>query len=774
MGNALVIVESPTKAKTITRFLGKGYTVVSSYGHFRDLPKSKFGVDVKNDFTPEYVIPKDSKSLVTDLQKKADKAEIIYLATDQDREGEAIAWHLATVLEDPKKELKRIAFHEITDHAIKEAIKDPHELNMDLVNAQQARRILDRIVGYELSPFLWKKVARGISAGRVQSVAVRLIVEREREIEAFKPKEYWTVDALFTKDSDELAASLAKKDGKTLGKFGIPDEKTKQEIEKELEGAAYSIASITEKKVKRSPYPPYTTSTLQQDANRKLGFSSKKTMVLAQKLYEGLDIPGEGQTGLITYMRTDSLTLSQKFLGEAKAHIAKSFGEHYAHQAPRFYKTKSKGAQEAHEAIRPTDPARTPQVVAQAMEHDMQRLYELIWNRAMASQMADAELNQTGIDINAGATGYTFRANGTTVIFDGFLKLSPNKPSEQLLPQLKEKDALDLKKLTSEQHFTEPPARYSEAGLVKVLEEHGIGRPSTYAPTISTIVDRGYVEMNEQKRLQPTDLGTLVTDLLVEHFKHIVDYAFTAEVEQHLDEIAEGTLEWPKMLKNFYGPFHKNLEEKTESLSRDDVMKVRIVGKDPKTGLDIIARHGRFGVFVQLGEWSEEDKKAKKNKPRSASLPKGATVDSIDVEGAMKLLVFPKVLGTDEDGEEINVNVGRYGPYLNKGRVNAKLPDGVEPNAVTFEQAKDILVKAKKRKEELAKPIAELGEDPQSKQPILVKNGRFGPYITDGKTNVSVKKDMDPASVTHEKAVEMLEYKRKNPGRGRFRRKKKA
>lgn len=771
MGKPLVIVESPTKAKTISRFLGNGFTVVSSYGHFRDLPKSKFGVDIAGGFTPEYVIPKDSAPLVRDLKKKSRTADTIYLATDEDREGEAIAWHLATVLGRPEDGLKRISFHEITEDAIQESLKNPREINMNLVNAQQARRILDRIVGYELSPFLWKKVARGISAGRVQSVAVRLIVEREREIEAFEPKEYWTIKGQFMKGNAVLEASLVKKDGKALGKFGIPDTQTKDAVLHALDGAAYTVAEIAKKRVKRSPLPPYTTSTLQQDANRKLGFSSKKTMTLAQKLYEGLELGEEGQTGLITYMRTDSLSLSKKFLDEAKAHIAEAFGKRYADKAPRFYKTKSKGAQEAHEAIRPTSAARTPKSIEHSVERDLFRLYELIWNRAVASQMADAELASTTIDITAGDSGYTFRATGSTVTFDGFLLLlSPNKPKEQLLPDLKEKDALDLKTLLPEQHFTEPPARYSEAGLVKALEEHGIGRPSTYAPTISTIIDREYVERNEGKRLFPTELGVLVNDLLVAHFTDIVDYAFTAKIEEELDTIASGELEWAKMLEEFYGPFHANLEEKQRTLSREEVMKKRVVGRDPKTGLEVIVRNGRFGAYCQLGEWNEEDKKAKRNKPRSGSLPKGANVETITLEACLKILEFPKVLGKNENGEEIQVATGRYGPYLKVGKTNAKLPDGTDPHAITLEEAKTILAEAAKRKAELAKPIAELGVDPKSNKPIFVKNGRFGPYITDGETNVSVKKDMEPTEVTHAFAVEALEKKRKAPKRN-FRRK---
>ena len=749
----LLIVESPTKARTINKFLGKEYNVISSYGHIRDLPKKEMGVDFEHNFTPTYEVPADKKKRVTELKKAAKAADEIYLATDEDREGEAIAWHIAEILKlDPKK-AKRIAFHEITKHAIEEALSKPSTLSMHLVDAQQTRRILDRIVGYEMSPFLWKKVRRGLSAGRVQSVATRLIVERERERQAFKEDEYWTIDGIFSKDGADFEGKLNKRKGKKLDKLAIGNEKEAKTIEADLKGATFTIASVEKKHAHRKPPTPLKTSVLQQEANNKLGMSAKQTMTLAQKLYE---------TGRITYMRTDSLNLSEKFLNEAQAFIKSAYGDDYA-TGSTAYKTKSKGAQEAHEAIRPTDPTATPESLQGSLEAGQWKVYNLIWSRTLASQMPAAKLERTGINIEA--KDYVFRASGSTIVFDGFMKVYKSA-KETILPELAEGDTIDAKSITPEQHFTQPPARYSDATLVKILEEHGIGRPSTYAPTIGTIIDRGYVERDDNKKLGPTDIAMIVTDLLVEHFPQIVDYEFTATMEKTLDEIAEGKVDWVPTLEAFYGPFHDKLEEKTKTLDREDVMPARELGKDPKTGKMIFVRTGRWGAYLQLGEWSEEDRKAKKNKPKSVSLPKDMLAESITYEEAIELLKMPREVGENEAGEMITAQIGPYGPYLKAGKTNASMPEGSSPLTVTLEEAKVIMKEAAEMKKKMLEPIAVLGEDPKSGGEIQVKNGRFGPYITDGETNKSVPKGMEPASITFEEAVDLLEKKRNSPRRG--------
>jgi len=602
----LIIVESPTKAKTISRFLGKGFDVQSSFGHVRDLPKSKLGVDVEKGFEPKYVIPVKSKKVVTALKKSAAKASSIYFATDEDREGEAISWHLAELLDQPKDKLKRIVFHEITQEAIEEALKQPRELDLRLVDAQQARRILDRLVGYELSPLLWKKVAKGLSAGRVQSVAVRLIVEREREIQAFKPQEYWTVEADFTApDQPVFSTKLAKRGGKSLDKLDIASQAEADAILATLKKATYQVADVQRKEVKKHPYPPYTTSTLQQDANRKLGFSSRQTMTLAQQLYEGIELGGRGQVGLITYMRTDSVNLAEKFVREAGELIAGRFGGDY--HSPKRYHTKSKGAQEAHEAIRPTDPALTPDDVRSSLDDRQFKLYDLIWRRAVGSQMSDAIMDATTIDVTNQAESndqLTFRATGQVTKFDGYLKVAVENVKETELPNVTPGTTVDLASLKPTQHFTEPPARYSEAGLVKKLEEHGIGRPSTYAPTIATVIDRGYVERID-RRLKPTDIAFIVNDLLVEHFPEIVDYEFTANMEKQFDDIAEGTAKWVPVIKAFYGPFKEHLVMKEETLSKKELTEQATDHICEKCGRPMVIKFGRFGKFLACTGYPE-------------------------------------------------------------------------------------------------------------------------------------------------------------------------
>ncbi len=592
----LVIVESPAKAKTIQKYLGKDFVVKSSYGHVRDLPKSKIGVDVKNGFEPSYIVPEKAKERIKELKAAAKKADIIYFATDEDREGEAIAWHLFQVLDPSPEKAKRVTFSEITKTAITKAIENPREIDQNLVDAQQARRVLDRLVGYELSPLLWNKVRRGLSAGRVQSVAVRLIVEREEEITKFNAEEYWSIDAQLAKDKQEFTANLKAIDGKAITKLGLKDKKSVEEILKNLEGATYTIADITKKERKRTAPAPFTTSTLQQAAFNQLGFSSKRTMMIAQGLYEN---------GFITYMRTDSLNLAAEAVQSATATITAMFGPEYALDAPRVFTKKSKGAQEAHEAIRPTDPSKAPEALAAELDGTQLKLYRLIWQRMVASQMADAKLNQTAIDITA--SKYTFRANGTSVIFDGFVRALGEKAAfqETLLPELAIKDILDLIKLLNEQHFTQPPARYSEATLVKALEEHGIGRPSTYAPTIDVIQKREYVVKNDEKRLAPTEIGTLVNKVLTEHFPNIVDIDFTANMESSLDDVAAGEKKWQPVLKDFYTPFHKLITEKNKELKKSELTEEATNEVCPKCGSPVIIKLGRFGKFKACSNYPE-------------------------------------------------------------------------------------------------------------------------------------------------------------------------
>lgn len=602
----LVIVESPTKAKTISKFLGKNYTVKSSFGHIRDLPKSKLGVDVENGFEPQYIVSRDKLAIVKELKEAAKKSDHVLFASDEDREGEAISFHLANVLDIAPEKAERITFHEITKSAIEYAIEHPRSLDMKLVNAQQARRVLDRLVGYNLSPFLWRKVAKGLSAGRVQSVAVRLVVEREREIKAFKPEEYWTLEALFktSGEQNEFLAKLHAIGGKKLDKFDLTTKEQVDGIVKQLVNARYAVTSVEEKPTKRMPLAPFTTSTLQQEANNVLGFSSKQTMRLAQQLYEGVEIGGGSQVGLVTYMRTDAVNLSIKFLEDAKAVIGAEYGPKYQIAEPRLFKNKNKNAQEAHEAIRPTEASRTPDELKPFLEPAQFKLYNLIWRRAVATQMTEAELLSKTVDIES-STAHTFRATGQTMVFDGFLKLFPEKTKENALPPLGKGEVLDCASLTPEQHFTEPPARYSDATLVKSLEEFGIGRPSTYAPTLATIEDRGYVERDEKKRLFPLEIAYLVNDLLVEHFPQIVDFQFTATMEQNLDDIAEGEKDWQPVIATFYHPFKDNLDVKDKEISKKALTEEATDEICVKCGKPMVVKVGRFGKFLACTGYPE-------------------------------------------------------------------------------------------------------------------------------------------------------------------------
>jgi len=586
----LVIVESPTKAKTIQKFLGNDFKIKSSFGHVRDLPKAKLGVDVEKNFEPEYIIPTKAKKVVSELRKESAKADETILATDEDREGESIAWHLqeALKLDNPQ----RIVFHEITKTAIEKALANPRHIDFNLVNAQQARRILDRIVGYKLSPFLWKKISKGLSAGRVQSVAVRLIVEKENEIKKFIAEEYWSIEALFKKDNKEFTANLTRKNGETINKLDIKNNEDADIILRDLKEADYIVESVEKKETKKHPAPPFTTSTLQQAAWQRFKFSSKATMALAQKLYE---------EGHITYHRTDSFNLSESSLLAAKEFISKKYGNDYCPATPVKYKTKSGSAQEAHEAIRPAYVDKDPESLS-GIDPRQLKLYTLIWQRFVASQMTSAIFDSVAVDIKA--KEYTFRTNGQTLKFSGFLKVYPIKFEEKELPELSNKDSLELLKLDSLQHFTEPPARYNEASLIKALEKYGIGRPSTYAPTLTTIQNRNYVEKNEQKRFAPTEMGTIVNDVLIKNFPEIVDIDFTAKMENELDEVAEGKDTWQKTVKDFYTPFSKNLEKKYDEVEKKDLIK-KTDKKCPKCGSPVIERLGRFGRFYACSKFPE-------------------------------------------------------------------------------------------------------------------------------------------------------------------------
>jgi len=607
----LILVESPTKSNTLQKILGGNYKVLASYGHVRDLPEKSLGVDLEHNFEPKYVILPKAKKRVAELNSETKKATEVILATDEDREGEAIAWHLVQALNLNKlknqkskvKSFERIVFHEITENAIKEALKNPRDINMKLVDAQQARRILDRLVGYKLSPFLWKKVAKGLSAGRVQSVAVRLVAEREKEILNFKPEEHWTItarlkthrlnNAVGQTDENKFEAQLVKIGEKKLEKFSITNKEAADEIVSGLDGAAWQVLKIEKKEVRRRPLPPFTTSTLQQTAWAWFGFGAKQTMLLAQQLYE---------TGLITYMRTDSFNLSKESIAAAFEKIKKDFGNDYLATTPRIYKIKSKTAQEAHEAIRPTEPNRDPKTLKEKLMPQQYKLYDLIWRRFIAGQMSNAIFEATGVDVLAAnyklqTANCIFRATGNVLRFDGFLKVYPQKLTETSLPVLKEKEDLELKELMPAQHFTEPPPRYNEASLIKTLEEYGIGRPSTYAPTMATIQTRRYVIKDEQKRLKPTDIGTLVNDILVEHFPEVVDIKFTARMEEDLDKIAGGGKEWRPVIKEFWEPFKKNLDKKSSELSKEKIAMEKTELKCPECGKDLVIRMSRYGKF---------------------------------------------------------------------------------------------------------------------------------------------------------------------------------
>jgi DNA topoisomerase-1 len=781
----LVIVESPAKAKTIEKFLGKDFTVMSSYGHIRDLQKHGFSIDVEDGFKPIYEIPDDKRDLVKRLRKAASEADVVWLASDEDREGEAIAWHLAEVLELNPETTRRIVFHEITKPAILSAIENPRTIDIDRVNAQQARRVLDRIVGFELSPVLWKKIKPSLSAGRVQSVAVRLICEREEEINAFSPEPFFRVNAIFSLPGSNrpVKAELGRR---------LADAEEARKLLERCKGASFPVADVSVKPLKRSPFPPFTTSTLQQEASRKLGFSVNQTMMIAQKLYED---------GKITYMRTDSTNLSEMALKDIAAAVKSSLGENYL--KIRHYHTHSKGAQEAHEAIRPTYIANRS-IEGTAQE---QRLYELIWKRTVASQMADAEIEKTNVEIRIdnnsktdapSATDDTFKAEGEVVKFDGFLKVWKTENARQQefveLPPMTPGDILTADEVTATQRFSQPPARYSEASLVKKMEDLGIGRPSTYAPTISTIQARDYVKRGEKEgvrrdyevitlkngkiseetlsettgsekgRLVPTDVGMVVNRFLTEYFPDILDYNFTAKVEEKFDDISEGKLGWQNEISDFYGGFHPDIE-KINAMRMERKIGERLLGDDPTTGRPVSVKIGRFGPVVQIGNASDEEK------PLFASLQADQSVASITLEEALKLFELPRTVG-ELDGQPVVAAIGRFGPYLRFGKLFVSIPKTLTPQGITIEEATALI--RKKQEEEANRLIKDFPEMPG----LEVLNGRYGPYIAykpEGArkaTNYKIPKGTDASQLSLEECRKLMEAQDAAPKRTPARKKK--
>jgi len=749
MPKHLLIVESPAKAKTINKYLGKDFTVLASYGHVRDLVPKEGAVDPDHGFAMRYDLIEKNEKHVEAIAKAAKAADDIFLATDPDREGEAISWHIAEILKErgllKDKSMQRVVFTEITPRAIKEAMAQPRAIADNLVDAQQARRALDYLVGFNLSPVLWRKVQRGLSAGRVQSPALRMIVEREEEIEAFKAREYWSIQADCAHPTQHFSAKLIRLDGQKFEQFTITDGDTAEAARLRIQQAAQGrlhVTDVASKERKRRPAPPFTTSTLQQEASRKLGFTTRKTMQVAQKLYEGVAIGEEGTVGLISYMRTDSVNLSQDALVEIRDVIARDYGTASLPDKPNTYTTKSKNAQEAHEAVRPTSALRTPAQVARFLTDDERRLYELIWKRAVACQMIPATLNTVSVDLSAGSE-HVFRASGTTVVVPGFLavyeegKDSKNAEDEdegRKLPAMKPGDNVPLERIGAEQHFTQPPPRYTEAALVKALEEYGIGRPSTYASIIQTLLFRKYTEM-EGRSFKPTDVGRAVSKFLSSHFTRYVDYDFTAKLEDELDAVSRGEEEWVPLMERFWGPFKELVSDKSESLDRTDAGSARVLGTDPGSGKEVSARIGRFGPMVQIGTVEDEEK------PKFASLQPGQSIYSISLEDALKLFDMPRRLGADANGEEVSVGIGRFGPFAKRGSTYASLKKEDDPYKIDLARALFLI----EEKEEIARNriIKEFeGSD------IQVLNGRFGPYISDGTLNGKIPKDREPASLT--------------------------
>lgn len=760
MSKNLVIVESPAKAKTIEKYLGKDFKVLASYGHVRDLIPKADAIDTEHGFTMKYQIIERNEKHVNKIIQFLKKADTLYLATDQDREGEAISWHLYELLKEKQlledKTVHRVAFNEVTKRAIKAAIDNPGVLSTDLINAQQTRRALDYLVGFNLSPLLWKKVQRGLSAGRVQSPALRLIVERELAIEAFDPKEYWTIEADVAKGKAPFLSKLYIYNDEKLKQFSITDTDTATAARDTLLKAANGkliVNKVEKKERKRNPSAPFTTSTMQQEAARKLRFSAQRTMRTAQNLYEGIDIGGE-TVGLITYMRTDSLHLADEAVVEIRDLITQRYGKNYLPESVRVFKNKSKNAQEAHEAIRPTSVHHTPEAIKDKLKPDQYALYDLIWKRTMACQMIHATLDTVSVQLGCGK-GNVFRASGSTIKFPGFMSLymegsddSKNDDnSEKLLPELSEGESIKLLEIRNEQHFTEPPPRFTEASLVKTLEEFGIGRPSTYASIISTLVNRNYVEL-ESRRFTPTDIGRIVNGFLTEYFAKYVDYEFTADLEDELDCIARGEHDWVPLLEKFWSPFKQAVDHIEENVSRADVAQSRHIGTDEESGKPISVRMGPYGPFVQIGDKDDEDK------PRFASLRPGQKMADITMDDVYFLLQLPRDLGVTPEDEALSTNYGRFGPYVKYASkfvsINKEYQDkGIDPYNISHEQAME-LVTAKKEFD-ANKHIKDFpGTD------IEILNGRWGPYITDGMKNAKIPKDREPGSLTQKECEDLL------------------
>ncbi|MCI0749869.1 MAG: DNA topoisomerase I [Nevskiales bacterium] len=760
MTNNLVIVESPAKAKTIKKYLGRNFEVMASFGHVRDLVPKNGAVDPAKNFAMKYQIIGRNEKHVRAIGSALQSADALYLATDPDREGEAIAWHLTELLREKKllknKPVRRVVFYEITEREVKNAIENPREIATDLVNAQQARRALDYLVGFNLSPLLWRKVAPGLSAGRVQSPALRLICEREEEIRKFVPREYWTLDARAEKGEQAFTARLVEYNGRKVEQFTLNDAGGTAAAKKIILAAAQGqlrVASVDKKQRRRNPAPPFTTSTLQQEANRKLGFTAKRTMRAAQDLYEGVDV--EGQTvGLITYMRTDSVSLAQEALKDLRATILKRYGQKALPEQPRYYKAKSKNAQEAHEAIRPTAAARAPEQVAKFMTSDQARLYDLVWKRALACQMEAAVFDTVAVELQAGDTpaAGTFRANGQVLLEPGYLAVYNIKPDDPLerdedddekrLPPLEEGETVRLLDVMTEQHFTEPPPRYTEASLVKTLEEYDIGRPSTYATIINTLQARTYVEM-QGKAFVPTDMGMVVNRFLTEHFTRYVDYTFTARLEDELDEVSRGERDWVPVLEEFWSDFKPTVDQKME-LDRRTVSQARVLGADPATGKPVSARLGRFGPFVQIG--SKEDPE----KPRFASLRGAQRLDTITLEQALELFKLPRKLGATPEGEPVEVNIGRFGPYVKFGKQYASLRKEDDPFTVGLPRALELIA----LKKEAIRAATLHSFDGTT---VKIIKGRFGPYISDDGRRARIPKGKDPAALTLDECRALLD-----------------
>lgn len=769
MSKALVVVESPAKAKTLNRYLGNDYEVLASYGHVRDLLPKTGAIDTEDNFKMKYEpIEKNIKS-VDAIVKALKKNDTLYLATDPDREGEAISWHLYELLKErgalKGKDVHRVVFHEITKSAIEQSIAQPRDLSMELVNAQQARRALDYLVGFNLSPLLWKKIRRGLSAGRVQSPALRMIVEREEEIEKFRSREYWTLEADLLSGKANFISRLTYLDDEKLKQFSIEDGKTAEAARKKLLHLAnrqLPVADIQKKQRRRQPAAPFITSTMQQEAIRKLGFTAQRTMRVAQQLYEGIDI-GDGAVGLITYMRTDSVNLADEAIRDIRNFISERYGREKLPSHAREFKTSSKNAQEAHEGIRPTAVSRIPKDIKSSLSSDQYKLYELIWKRTVASQMKHATIDTVSIDFNCG-TGNTFRATGSTITDPGFMEVYlegqddiEQQGDQKILPPLNVGDIVKLLEIRTEQHFTEPPPRYTEASLVKSLEEYGIGRPSTYANIISTLLQRDYVEL-DNKRFIPTDVGRIVNKFLTEHFNDYVNYEFTAKLEDELDAVSRGEKEWIPLMQEFWKSFDGKVRDKEENVSRKEATQARELGIDPKTGLPVSVRMGRYGPYVQIGTKDDEEK------PKFAGLRNGQRMDAITLDEALELYKLPRDLGETDDGDEVVANIGRFGPYIRYGKKFVSLKKEDDPHTVTLDRALELI--AEKKKADAEKEIKVFSENG-----ISILNGRYGPYITDGKKNVKVPKDREPSSLTLEESQTMLA---EAPAKGRRRPRRKT